>query len=267
MSKKLLLYIGIGILSVAGILLLILKPGVGDKTDPEAFRDFCENNPYSVICTSDDPTYEQAAVEIFNKLLADYSEGYSDNFCLDYLDGNLESYCLDSHINLLPEDTGRLSVNYEIERVSSGIFDFETKYIGTNEPAWTVRLALTKHKGMFVLTGLSYKETPEVVDLELSYEDVNLFLTSMISASETPGDDFCDIYFTGDALVSCENNILNVAPQFDVIHNYSIMLMSTNYYTYTIESIDGLVVYQYIVLFEAIDDINYISDLEVTLLT
>ena len=254
----------LGAVLIVGLILVFANTLFGDDRDPLVVAAFCESNPESIVCTVDYPTYTEVATEMFDMLLEDYEAGYSDGFCNSYMEGKLQGYCLSENIEIMPVNTLSLSTTYTVEEVSVGIVDIYTVDEATSNPLWVFRLGINKTDGVFHLTGLTYLDTPKVNVLPDTEIEVFIFMQNMITDSDEGYLDFCETYFTGDALAACEIDYLTVTPVADAIFLYQVQDdILENGYIYTAVTADGLNTYEYSVVFEEVLEVPLISSVTI----
>jgi len=262
--KRILIFSGLAIAFIIGLILAILNLREVDNTDPEVVASYCARNPQALMCGEDSYTYEELAVDLFEDLREKYTTDYESLFCYDHFYGKISQYCVQSKENVMPTNTSRIADDYEIVEISSGIFNFVTYDKFTHQDLWTFRVAVVKHLGVYLISGLSYFETPDPVDLELSDADINTYMTTMIEASDDGDSDFCESYFTGTALVECESSIITVIPQADLLYNYEVSNFDINEFNYSVTDELSTVEYTFTVFFVKIDDNIYIKEITTT---
>ena len=265
MNRNIWMWISITAVALFGAILLIvnLLSPQGDGDEPEE-RSFCENHPNALYCTNEEATAQEIAIDMFHTLQDNFDGEYGATFCDDYFYGNIRDYCKQSKLLLLPENFNIVNRNFDVVEISDGIYDFYTTFVTGND-AYVFRIAVVDvEQGPYQISGLSYYPTPPLVDLELSFEDVNTFMVAMIQASDDNADDFCETYFTEDALLACETDRSSVALDSGVWHSFEAIKITTNNYIYTVRSEDDLTTHQYRVVFVREFGQLYASSIEIT---
>ena len=194
-------------------------------------EDFCRDNPTSEICEGDliENLGDQAILDLFNIIVADFLDDTNENFCDDYFSvTNIEllDSCRTSRDDLLPLDFENFTVLgaekmptvstqniYEIKAASDD---------GLTEVVFTIGV-VNVDESMYVSTWsyeiIQVDPTTLTVPQEEAQAYFEQFLLDYVD-SEITDEAFCDMYFPDDE--DCEMNRYLV---FD--ENISFVLNST----------------------------------------
>lgn len=258
MSRKVLMIVFFSVAAVFGITLILLNV-FRDKINPEIKINYCDRNPESLICTASNPTEEEITEDLLVTVIQQYNGGYDDTFCTDYFSGNIVRYCTTNSI--MPNATYLLSYNVVVEYHEDGVYNVYSKY-RTEHPAYMFRVGVDSIDGVYKITGLSFFEIDPTENLFLLDIQIEDFMIEMIESSTSLDENYCLNYFYDDAFDDCTSNILNVAPQDDIIVPVEITELDINTFEYKTQTEDELTTYIYTITFQLVDQELKINSIE-----
>jgi hypothetical protein len=264
LSKTKLGIVLISSIAVVAIVLIVINV-IRNNEPSESVLSFCETYPNAIVCTDEDSTFVEIAYDTFDTILAHYPNVMDETFCTLYFTGNLSQYCLNDFEMIFPNGFSSISSNYYIEEVDEGIFDVYTEFSSGN-PAYIIRLGMVEIDGVYKVSGFSFVDAPPIVDLALTPNDINTYMTTMIQASTNPLSTFCTTYFISKALQDCENNPEEFRFDGSAIYHFDLVSVITNDYFYLVRNQNNTITYQYHIEFIEENDTIIISDLSVKIL-
>jgi len=262
MKRKHIIYGGVGVIVLVGLIILLI--GLLKKDEPtEEALNFCEQYPQALFCTNENATEIEVVSNMFLTLLEGYNRGYSDQFCDAYFTGNLSLYCKESKEIIFPEGFAFLQRTFTVEEKEPDVYNIYTTNTDFSD-GYTFRIGINNSTGVYVISGFSYTEPVTLVDLELTDEEINTFMVTMIAASDDDEDTFCETYTTGIAHVECTINLSLIADDVTIIENYTVTQVRTNQFEYTVTNVEETSSVTYDVTFTEIDGNLLISMIDIT---
>ena len=258
--KRVLIGVG-GVMILTAVIIIIISVTINREPTEEALS-FCESFPSAVFCTEESPDEIDIAADMMETFMMHYPNVMSDSFCTNYFYGNLRDYCLTNPSAMVPRDFNIVSREFELVRVADGIYDIRTKY-SNNVPAYAIRLALNNMDGAYHISGFSFYDIPAAFNLALTEDAINDFMIDMIAKGDNPDAVFCETYFTWKAKSDCQEDPDDYIANPDVNQNFVVVDVATNRYEYTVSNGDESLTLVYEILFENVDGIIKISELQV----
>lgn len=261
MNRKLFLWLGSSLAILIAFIIIVATIITQDEPTEEA-NSFCDEYPEAVFCTDSDVTSKEVVVDMLSTFMNKYPSDLDDTFCNFYFSGNLQSYCIEQSSLLVPANFNTVKRSFDIVEISENIFDVRTYYY-SNQPAYTMRIALNDRDGAYHISGMSYFPTPLQVDLELIDEDITIFMTDLLDAVDDGDDDLCITYFTWIARETCQQDDLTIDDYLDIDQNPVIEETGFNQYEYTVTNLDETESITYQLTFEDEDGTTKLSDIEI----
>ncbi|MDC0559000.1 hypothetical protein OAO42_01160 [Candidatus Izimaplasma bacterium] len=255
-------YIIGGVVTLVIILVAVLIIVLGGKDSvPEEVLAYCEKNEDSLICQDPEATKEDVVYDMFRILKLNYNDGYSDEFCDDFFYGNVANYCKLGKENVFPEELPTVRIGMEIIEIEEDLYSIQT-YFNNNQPAYNFRIGLIEDEGYIKFYGFAYSLTDLIHDLHLLNEEVSVFMVDVIKKSDDLDPQYCVTYYGGDALVLCEDDVINVIPDASFFYSEVVVETGINEFLYLIYNQGETLGYQYTMTFIEIENELIISEIE-----
>lgn len=261
MNRKLFLWLGASLVVLIAFIIIVATIITQDEPTEQA-TSFCDEYPEAVFCTDSNVTPKAIAVDMLTTFIDRYPSNLDDTFCNYYFSGNLQTYCIEQSSMLVPANFNTVKRSFEIVEIAENMFDVRTYYY-SNQPAYTMRIALNDRDGSYHISGLSYYVTPEVVNLELTDEEIIAIMTNMLEAEADSDANLCERYFTWTAKEDCQSNDLDLDNGIDINQNPIITPNGFNQFEYTATNSDESESITYHIIFEDEDGIVKLSDIVV----
>ncbi len=266
MRRRMLLFGTLGLGVIIGLVFVLIGNGSNDANE-NAIAEYCSRNETAAFCVDRETSDDNLALDLLDTLIENFSAGYTNELCDDIFYGKVENYCKLSKENILPSNSTLLSNEYTALPVYSahgdlkeGIYDVYTHYLSGLD-AYVVRVAVIKEMGVPVISGISYSETPERLNLHMSDYDVRTLILTITQAEKD--DDFCEMYFIESALTTCQTEIVDAVPSVEFTKTSEIIEIGVNEFIVTLTNEDETASRTVQVMFDKVDSTTVITEIEI----